>query len=453
MPHLEGVIEIGTTATKLLVAEVRDDATWEVVDSAELPASLGQDVFTGGLISRENLMQCLANLKRFQEQLRGWGLAAGENVTVIATSALREAANRDAVVDRIFVKTGFAVTPIDGVEENRLMYLALIESLRGADPGILDVPSLIIEVGGGSTEILITEKKKIQAAHSFRLGTIMIGEWVKSLGGAIGDVTSLVDEYVGHSKPWLNSEINLHKIPQFFALGQDARLAAEFAGVPVAPKLRRITRERFDAFTASMQGQSTEECAARFKVSRLEAQYLHIGLLEYQRFLHLTGAETVLVPASNIREGVVISKIAAPNAGIHEQFTVQIIASAHLSDADSLWLKSYDKGLSVERLDKVVQTVLEQGTTTGLARYIQVLMDANFEQMMEVKTMKEGSVIDRYCKETGYVPACILQAQEQERQQYQQQYQQYQQQYQQYQHREQILMDQIRKLGGTPAVA
>jgi exopolyphosphatase/guanosine-5'-triphosphate,3'-diphosphate pyrophosphatase len=252
MPSVEGVIEIGTTATKLVVAEIRDDGSYRVIDQAELPSNLGRDVFSTGLISRDNFMQCLGNLRRFKEQLEGWGLGPKET-TVIATSALREAVNRDAVIDRILVKTGYAVTTIDGMEEIRLMYVALMDCLKDADPAFLEAPALVIEVGGGSTELLLTENKKIQAVHSLRLGTIMLEELVKSLG-SLGDVVPFLNEYVDNSRPWLNSELCLNKIQQFFAIGQDARLAAREVGTPAASntggkaRLYRISREDFDAF-------------------------------------------------------------------------------------------------------------------------------------------------------------------------------------------------------------
>ena len=119
MAILESVIEIGATGIRLLVAQIQDSDTddgkfWSVLDSSELPVSLGRDVFITGTISRDTMLQCIRILNRFKEQIATWAISP-EEITVIATSALRNAKNKDAVLDRIKVKTGFTVKVIDGV--------------------------------------------------------------------------------------------------------------------------------------------------------------------------------------------------------------------------------------------------------------------------------------------------------------------------------------------------
>jgi exopolyphosphatase/guanosine-5'-triphosphate,3'-diphosphate pyrophosphatase len=88
------VIEIGSTGIRLVIAEIDPKGLWRVVDRAGKPLSLGRDVFTTGIISRESLLNCLAVLDGFQELIVGWGIVR-QDVHVIATSALREARNRD----------------------------------------------------------------------------------------------------------------------------------------------------------------------------------------------------------------------------------------------------------------------------------------------------------------------------------------------------------------------
>ena len=130
MPKLlESVIEIGSTGIRLVVCQKSPQGEWIVVDKSELAVSLGWDVFTSRLVSRQTLLQCIKILSRFKEQLASWGISA-DQTSIIATSALREATNRDTVLDRIFVKTGFRIKIIDGIEENFYMYTAVLNTLR-----------------------------------------------------------------------------------------------------------------------------------------------------------------------------------------------------------------------------------------------------------------------------------------------------------------------------------
>ena len=82
---------------------------------ADIPVALGQDVFVNGKISRETMRQSTLALRGFREVLNSWGVA-DENVRVIATSAVREAENRDMYVDQTALRTGFEVSVLEGVE-------------------------------------------------------------------------------------------------------------------------------------------------------------------------------------------------------------------------------------------------------------------------------------------------------------------------------------------------
>ena len=93
----QAVIEIGSTGIRLLVAEpveVQSQKKFNILDRSDQPVNLGRDVFTTRSISRETLLICLHILERYAEQLAAWGISREETI-VIATSAVREAENRD----------------------------------------------------------------------------------------------------------------------------------------------------------------------------------------------------------------------------------------------------------------------------------------------------------------------------------------------------------------------
>jgi len=146
---LVAVLEIGSTGIRLIVAQI-EGGRWTLLDNAGRPAALGRDVFNSGELSRESLLECLSVLQNYKELLAGWGIAASD-AHVIATSALRVARNRDMFIDRIRQETDFNLTVVDGVEENRLMYLGVRFALKQDLPPFWKANSMIIEIGGGST--------------------------------------------------------------------------------------------------------------------------------------------------------------------------------------------------------------------------------------------------------------------------------------------------------------
>lgn len=327
MASLEAVIEIGSTGIRLLVAEITNDGLRNTLDHSEMPVSLGQDVFTGGSVSRESLLQCLHILSRFKEQLVSWNITP-EQTTVIATSAIREAKNRDPFVDRIQIKTGFHVQVIDGIENNRLTYLAVSDCLKNQDKTNLTQDAIILEVGGGSTELMLIEEGKMAGAHSIRLGTVIIEQQLKSMLGTLDDAKRYVEEFIANTKGSLDNELDLQKVKEFIAVGSDAKIVATSLGNQISSSLWEINRQDFDNFVENLQSLTIEECIARFKISYNDAQSLHISLLVYKLFLQLTNVKTIIVAETSIREGLIISKTASPENSLQKDFYSQITASA-----------------------------------------------------------------------------------------------------------------------------
>ncbi len=325
--HLETVIEIGSTGIRMTIAEISKRGTWEIVDHSELPLSLGWDVSTTGKISRDSLLQCLKILNRFKEQLNGWSIDK-EHIIIFATSAFREAQNRDSIMDRILVKTGLKIRVIDGIEENRLMYVAVMDSLSGHLSKFKKANSLIIEVGGASTELMLLAHGKIAAAHSLRLGTVLIEHQIKSMMGSEKSTRRYLEDIVSVAGENLSQELNLERVKRFIAVGPDALLAAKLIGKQTSEKIWSIERKDFDTFVDEIQKYTIEECIERYNISYREAHAFNIYLLIYKLFIDLTKTEEILVPINSLREGYIISKVAAPNLRLQKDFANQIEASA-----------------------------------------------------------------------------------------------------------------------------
>ncbi|OJF76347.1 MAG: phosphatase [Treponema sp. CETP13] len=326
MKTLEAVIEIGSTAIRLMVFQVDSTGTWNTIDKAELPVALGRDVFTNGDISRDTLLKCTRILLRFSELLDGWNIDRF-HTAIIATSAVREASNRDMFIDRIYVKTNYKVKVIDGIEENRLMYLSTVEVLRKDAPQLMKQNALIFEIGGGSTELMLLQHGKMVAAHSLYLGTVIINQYQKRILGSVSDSRRFISDYIKTAGINMSSEINFSHIKLCITLGTETLIAAHEVGEKIGERIWSISKNKFVSFVNSIQEYSIEECLARFHLSYNEANSLQVGLLTYKLFMQLTAAEKMIVTDVSVREGLLINRISAPD-DIQTMFCSQIIASA-----------------------------------------------------------------------------------------------------------------------------
>ena len=142
-------IDIGTNAGRMLIGYVVSRDGHEVVKHIQLvrvPLRLGEDVFVNGRISKVKIKKFIYSLKGFRLLAKAYDIKV---IQAYATSAMREAENKDYVVDKIKEKAKINLEIIDGNREAELIFKSF--NISGL---IKERPFLLIDVGGGSTELL-----------------------------------------------------------------------------------------------------------------------------------------------------------------------------------------------------------------------------------------------------------------------------------------------------------
>ena len=320
------VIDIGSSAIRMVVAEVAATGAIRILDRADRPVPLGHDVFGSGTASRTTIGASLEALASFQELLRGWGIGS-EETAVIATSALREAENRDTFVDRVALRTGLDVRVIDGVEENRLTYLSAVHAIKAAIPGFARSNSLIMQIGTGSTEFMLLRRGRMAFVHSLKLGSARMEGMLRPVQSDPERLRRVLSETVAPTREALSHEQPLQHIRRFVAAGGVIRLAASRSGRRIAEHCSLIERPALQALIRRLQPLRVEELVQRLEIPYEDAEGILPDLIVYDLFLESTAAQQVIVPELSIREGVLLSA-AFDDERSRREFELQTIASA-----------------------------------------------------------------------------------------------------------------------------
>jgi len=167
------VIDIGTTSVRMAIAEIDDVGGVRTLEKFSQAVSLGKDTFTHGVIAKSTIEDCVRVLKSYRQALREYQITSLDQVRVIATSAVREATNRLAFIDRLYIATGMQIEPLDEAEVNRLTYLA-IEPFFVGNQALSSGRTIIVEVGGGSTELLVMRGTNVTYSHTYRLWSFLL---------------------------------------------------------------------------------------------------------------------------------------------------------------------------------------------------------------------------------------------------------------------------------------
>ncbi len=159
-------IDIGTNSTHLLIAEINLDLkTFSIKFTDKSPTRLGEKDEEGNL-TEEAIHRVFKTLKRFKAYCESNGV---NQIITAATSAVREAPNGRDFINRVQSNLGIQLELVSGSEEARLIYLGVLSGMTLADDNYV-----IIDIGGGSTELILANQKDAIALTSSRVGAVRL---------------------------------------------------------------------------------------------------------------------------------------------------------------------------------------------------------------------------------------------------------------------------------------
>ncbi len=160
------VIDIGTNSIHMVLAEVEPNGSYKILDRFKDMTRLGDGTFRQRRLSAESRARGVEVLKNLTTLARNKGF---DRILMAATSAVREARNSGQFVEEVSESTGVRVKVITGQEEARLIYLGVRQSMD-----LTDRPTLLVDVGGGSVELIAGNRERLLHAVSLKLGAIRL---------------------------------------------------------------------------------------------------------------------------------------------------------------------------------------------------------------------------------------------------------------------------------------
>jgi len=320
------VLDMGASAIRLVVAEAVAGQPPRVLEEASRGVLLGKDTFTSGRLGAATIEATLKALEGFRRIMDTYGVV---RYRAVATSAVREAVNRDTFLDRVRLRTGLDVEIIDGSEENRLTYMAVREVLRDHE-ALTAGDSLLVEVGGGSADTSFLRKGQPVYSGTYALGSIRMRQSLASWGGGHEQRMRLLRRHLQNVVVDIRREMPLREAKQFITLGGDARFAAaQVAGRDVPDKgFLTVPKDPFLALCEQLLGDDVETLVERYRLPITEAETLVPALLAVRELLLETQAEELVVPDASLRAGLLLDMVRGEEAQGIEDLSRQVLLSA-----------------------------------------------------------------------------------------------------------------------------
>jgi exopolyphosphatase / guanosine-5'-triphosphate,3'-diphosphate pyrophosphatase len=305
-------LDIGSNSIHLVVVETDREKPFRVVASAKEAVRLGRSSARDQRLSAAAMDRAVGCLKRFRRVAESHG---ARELIAVATSAVREAANGDQFITRAAEEAGVEIDLLSGIEEARLIALAVSVRYRQSNKQ----QSLVIDIGGGSTELAVMKSGEPTTLISFKLGAVrMTEQYVKS--DPIGEkqlrrLRSESREVIAHRAPEIEAAGieacygTSGTINALAALSLRRRLAT--GGGRMARRLEHsLTLDELRALNEELASYTLDERVRDAQLNRQRAEIIVAGGQLLEALMDTLKIDELVSCDWALREGVIIAHLA-----------------------------------------------------------------------------------------------------------------------------------------------
>lgn len=320
------VIDVGASAIRMTVAEIQAGGGIRVVEHLQKAVSLGRDVFSAGVISQDTIRQCVNVLAGFLRVCSEYGIQDPTHVRAVATSAVREAENRDTFLDRIYIATGLSVRVIDEAEESRLMFVAL-QDVLSAMPDLRTGPTLVADVGPGHSEVLLIENGHVTFSNFYRMGSLRMRQALEMHRTPTARVATILGQQIERVVEQMVKSVPVSAVAALVVTSGEAQIAAQRL-VPDSHEAPywKVPYKNLQAFLEKILTVPTERLVSQHQIPYPEAETIGPALLAVAHMARAFRTDTLLVVRTALRDGLL--RETAARGYWTPAFAEEVVASA-----------------------------------------------------------------------------------------------------------------------------
>ena len=296
-------IDIGTNTVRMLVLETEPGGELREIGQERAITRLGEGVGTRRRLLEHRMQGTLSVLAKFCDRCR-----EHEPITIraVATSAVREADNRDDFLNRVRTELDLEVEVIPWKDEARLMIEGVLWRLPDAEKAML-----VFDIGGGSTEFILARNCEIAAAIGTSLGTVRLTEKFIFHHPIVEEEYRALEEHLRRELNLIKEELSVFPFEMLVGTaGTVTTLAAIDGGVfPYDPEKvhgRMLSLDRVEKILADLKGKSLEERVAMKTMEKGREDLIIAGGALVLEIMRIFECDLLAVSEYGLREGIVL---------------------------------------------------------------------------------------------------------------------------------------------------
>ncbi len=288
-------IDVGSNSIRMVIAQITKDGKVETLEELIKPTDIGRDTFSSGRIEVETIYEVSDILKGFTNLIDDYKI---KSYHAVSTSGIREAQNRQFVLEQIRIRTGLVVDIISSAEERFYTYKVLEENLIDIKK-IYDEGALIVDIGSGGVEISVYQQGKLNFTQNIKVGALRLLEMLSDLERLTLDFPTVLEEFVESKIYMLKPIIKKLELKNFIGLGGEL----SFLGKDY------ISKSDFKQVYSSIKGTADDSIKQQYNLSREREELLLPSVIIFHAFLNMTKAEGIYIPTVSLRHGLLANMV------------------------------------------------------------------------------------------------------------------------------------------------
>lgn len=317
-------IYVGSSEIAMKIYEISGKKSFKKIDGVSSIIELAKDTYSKKIISMDLVRQVVDVLNGFKEKMKEYRVT---DYRAYATSAVREANNKDVILDIIKRQTGFNVDILSNSEQRYINYKGLVTSYENFH-AVASKNTAFLDVGAGSVQISLFDKNNLVVTENIPIGAVRIRDYLSIIGKRTGRLDQILAEFVESDiATFRNIYLNDKEIKNIIAVGEVVNALKK-----IAPELdisEKISRAQFDAMYQRILSMTPEQISEKYGIPFGRAALMLPNIIIYQSFLNNCKAEEMYVPNVDFCEGITASYMdEGVKDVLNHNFDEDIIASA-----------------------------------------------------------------------------------------------------------------------------
>jgi exopolyphosphatase / guanosine-5'-triphosphate,3'-diphosphate pyrophosphatase len=294
-------IDVGSNASRLVIAEADDPSSMRVVESHRMPVRMGHGVFLTGRLDPEAIDQCVAALGKFKEILATREITS---MRAVVTASARDAVNSEDLLERAKSEAGVHLEAISGSEEARLVKLAVESKLN-----LGGYRSLLVDLGGGSLELSEVHHDEVRYSTSLEIGTVRLLEsFLNGKKPVSDDQEHLLIEYIDRMLAPHEENFVRRRYDIVAGTGGNFETVAQLCPVQ-GRELPTIDVRAARALLPRMKKLTPEERRVAYDLKPDRADVVVPALYVILRVADLARTDEIVAPGVGLKEGILVELV------------------------------------------------------------------------------------------------------------------------------------------------